>query len=156
MSAADEISFENRHPTHGADRFFIERWSPRAYSSEPIDEPTLTTLMDAARWSPSCFNDQPWRFYTSTPQTRDAYLGLLLEGNQVWAATAPVIGFLCAQKRFSATGEPNGYNAFDAGAAWMAMTMQARLLGLYTHGMGGIDKAAVADYLVSILTPRRC
>ena len=123
MSVDQDHFFQAREDAHGADKLFVERWSH------------------------SCFNDQPWRFYTSTPDTHDDYVSLLLEGNRVWASTAPVIGFLCSRKQFSSSGESNAYNAFDAGAAWMAMTLQARMSGLYTHGMGGIDKAAVAEYL---------
>jgi nitroreductase len=103
--------------------------------------------MDAARWSPSCFNAQPWRFYTSTDNTFDDFLNLLVEGNQGWAKDNAVIGFLVGEKNFEHNGKPNEWSAFDSGAAWMSMTLQARMEGLYTHGMGGIKAAEAADYL---------
>ncbi len=103
--------------------------------------------MDAARWSPSCFNAQPWRFYTSTESTFNEFLALLVEANQVWAKDTSIIGFLVAQQHFEHNGKANAYAEFDSGAAWMAMSLQARLEGLYTHGMGGIKADEVAKYL---------
>jgi len=103
--------------------------------------------MEAARWSPSCFNAQPWRFFTSTDNTFDEFLNLLVEGNQEWAKDTSVIGFLVGQRNFEHNGKANAFHSFDSGAAWMAMTLQARLEGLYTHGMGGIKADEVAEYL---------
>ncbi len=139
--------FSNREPTQGVDALFIERWSPRAFTKTEIPVATLTRIIDAARWSPSCFNDQPWRFYTSNADNFDDFLGLLVEGNQTWAANAGVLGFITARKHFAHNGEPNDFAPLDAGAAWLAMTLQARKLGLYTHGMGGIHSDAAAEYL---------
>jgi len=98
------------------------------------------------RWS-SCFNAQPWRFYTSTDATFDDFLNLLVEGNQEWAKNTSIIGFLVGQRHFEHNGKPNFYSSFDSGAAWMALTMQARMEGLHTHGMGGIKSEQVAQYL---------
>lgn len=126
---------------------FIERWSPRAFQKHVVDAATMTRIMDAARWSPSCFNAQPWRFHTSTESTFDDFLDLLVEGNQGWAKDTSVIGFLVGQKNFEHNGKPNAYSALDSGAAWMSMTLQARMEGLYTHGMGGIKADEAAEYL---------
>ena len=139
--------FSNRDAAHGVDALFVERRSPRAFTKTEIQIATLTCIIDAARWSPSCFNDQPWRFYTSNPDTFDAFLGLLVDANQAWAVNAGVLGFITARRQFTHNGEPNEFAGLDAGAAWMAMTLQARKLGLYTHGMGGIHRDAAAAYL---------
>lgn len=139
--------FEQRDAVEGVDDLFVTRWSPRAFEPGEIDQALLTRLFDAARWSPSCFNDQPWRFYTSTADTFDDFLSLLVEANQAWAKSASVIGFLCGRKNFARNGKENPYARFDSGAAWMAMTLQARMEGLYTHGMGGIRHDAVSEYL---------
>jgi len=139
--------FANRDALPGVDPLFVTRWSPRAFAKSPVDDATLARLVDAARWSPSCFNEQPWRFYTSTAETFSDYLDLLLEGNQMWACNASVIGFLAGKTRFSHNGKPNDAFALDCGAAWMALTLQARLEGLYTHGMAGIRYEAVQAYL---------
>jgi len=144
---SNQIDFSKRVNDTGVDTLFTERWSPRAFQSFDIEEAVLNRIMEAARWSPSCFNAQPWRLYTSTKQTFSDYLDLLVEGNQGWAKDTSVIGFMVAEKNFEHNGKPNAYAQFDCGAAWMALTLQARMEGLYTHGMGGIHADAAAEYL---------
>lgn len=117
------------------------------FKKTTIDDATLTRIMEASRWSPSCFNAQPWRFYTSTEASFDDFLNLLVEGNQSWAKDNAVIGFVVAEKNFEHNGQANSYASFDSGAAWMSLTLQARIEGLYTHGMGGIKTLEVAEYL---------
>ncbi len=141
------IDFSARSNNNGVDELFTQRWSPRAFEKSSIDETTLQRIMEAARWAPSCFNAQPWRFYTSTNETFDDFLNLLVEGNQGWAKDTAVIGFLIGERNFEHNGKPNTYSGFDSGAAWMAMTLQARMEGLYTHGMGGIKASEAAEYL---------
>lgn len=131
--------FSSRDAVTAVNDLFVQRWSPRAYVSDPVTEHELQTLFDAARWSPSCFNEQPWLFLTSTEATHEQFLTLLVEGNQQWAKTAPVIGFVVAAKTFARNGNDNFHATFDAGAAWMALNLQASMLGLYAHGMGGIE-----------------
>ena len=123
-----------------ADPQFMGRWSPRAFSPEPIAPEALASLFEAARWAPSCFNEQPWLFlYAVTPQDRALFLSCLVEFNQRWAGEAPVLVFVLAKKRFAKNGEPNRWAAFDAGAAWVSLALQARKLGLYAHAMAGFD-----------------
>ncbi len=136
----------NRQSIAGVSSELVDRWSPRAFSSEPVSDEILTRLIEAARWSPSCFNEQPWRFYTSNTETFEDYLGLLVDVNQQWASNAPVIGFLVGKKQFAKNGKDNSSYALDCGAAWMAMTVQAVKEGLYTHGMAGIKHEAIAEY----------
>ena len=139
--------FSQRDPQSGVADILWQRYSPRAFDKKPIDASVVARLMDAARWSPSCFNEQPWQFYTSTDESFDDFLALLVEANQDWAKNASLLGFLVARRQFDRNGKPNDYARFDSGAAWMAMTLQARTEGLYTHGMGGIHHEAVAEYL---------
>ncbi len=130
------------------DPLFIERWSPRAFSSEPIPEETLRPLFEAARWAPSCFGEQPWLFlYASTAADLDLFRTLLVDGNRVWADRAPVLAFAFARLRFARNDKANRWAQFDTGAAWMSLALQARKLGLYTHGMGGIHADKVYDAL---------
>lgn len=140
MKYSDDLpaNFSQRDPAAGVDTLFHQRWSPRSFKKVEISEDDLKTIFDAARWAPSCFNGQPWRIYTSTPASFDRFLNLLGEGNQVWAKNAGVLGFMVAKLAFDHNGKPNAYAEFDTGAAWMTLTLQARKLGLYTHGMGGI------------------
>jgi len=141
------VDFSQRAPLEGVVDLFWQRRSPRAFVKTSLPEGALARMIDAARWSPSCVNEQPWRFYTSTAETFEDYLNLLVEGNQAWAKNASVLGFLVAKRQFDRNGEANPYARFDSGAAWMAMTLQARTEGLYTHGMGGILADAAAEYL---------
>ena len=122
------------------DRMFIDRWSPRTFSSEPIKEGDIHTMFEAARWSPSCFNEQPWRFvYAHRQDDLEMFRSVLAEGNQVWANSAPLLVLVFSKRHFTHNGKPNRWANFDTGAAWMALALQAYQLGLYTHGMGGFD-----------------
>ena len=122
------------------DNMFIERWSPRAFLPDPIEQDDINTLFDAARWSPSCFNEQPWRFvYAQQPNDLENFRTALMESNQVWANQAPLLVFAFSKKTFTHNDKPNRWADFDTGAAWMALSLQANKLGLYTHGMGGFD-----------------
>ena len=141
------MTTSTRDPLPGVLPIFYQRWSPRAFTPSPVNADALARIMDAARWSPSCFNDQPWRFYTSTDETFDQYLNLLNEKNRSWAKDASVIGFLIGCKTFRHNNQPNSSFALDCGAAWMAMSLQANAEGLHTHGLAGIDRQGVAEYL---------
>jgi nitroreductase len=137
-----------RQAEFAIDPLFIRRWSPRAFDRSPIPENIIKSLFEAARWAMSCYNEQPWLFlYASSEEDLKIYRSLLAEFNQKWAINAPVIGFLFARRRFKRNDKPNDWASFDCGAAWMAMTIQARLLGLYTHGMGGFDREKIYDAL---------
>lgn len=133
---------DNKRVTEATvDPLFINRWSPRALDPSPIPPETIQTLFEAARWAPSCFNDQPWLFvYADTAELRATYMEILADGNRVWCKNAPVLAILFARRRFAHNNKPNGWAVFDCGAAWMSLTVQARLLGLYTHAMAGFSK----------------
>ena len=96
-----KIDFSARENPMGVDELFMQRWSPRAFQKTSIDDASMSRIMEAARWSPSCFNAQPWRFYTSTTDTFNDFLNLLVEGNQGWAKDNAVIGFLVGEKNLS-------------------------------------------------------
>jgi nitroreductase len=143
MSDKYEADFSQRDPLEGVDPLFYQRWSPRAFQQKPVSDADLQQVIEAARWSPSCYNEQPWLFITSTAQSHERFVNLLVEQNQIWARNAPVLGFIVAGKQFAKNGNDNFHALFDSGSAWMAMTLQARMLGLHTHGMGGINYAGV-------------
>ena len=128
------------------DQRFLERWSPRAFLSEPIPDKHLLTMFEAARWSPSCFNAQPWRFvYATLGEQKTALLDALVESNREWASRAPVIAYAFSYNIFDHNGKPNRWAEFDTGAAWMALTFQANQLGYHTHAMGGFDTNRVCE-----------
>ena len=122
----------------------VGRWSPRAFDASDIAPPDLQTLFDAARWAPSAFNAQPWRFlYARRGDAHwDDFLKLLLPGNAGWAQNASALIFILSDTLMEKPGNepaPSWSHSFDAGAAWAMMALQARALGYYSHGMTGVN-----------------
>ena len=123
---------------------FLNRWSPRAFSGEPVSEDELAAVFEAARWAPSCYNMQPWHYiYESDGDSRQAILDTFMDGNRIWAQQAPVVGLVVALVKAKGAGSRD----FDVGAATMAMTLQATMLGLYTHMMAGIHVEAAHELI---------
>ena len=119
---------------------FIERWSGREHDGTEITKEEAEKLFEAARWAPSSYNEQPWKFYTpKTEEEKEKYFSLLAEGNQEWVKNTGLLCFVTAKKILTKTGEPNRFYAFDAGAAWMSFALQAQAMGLNAHAMGGFD-----------------
>lgn len=145
--ASEEVK-NNRKPDHGIDSMFVDRWSPRAFSSEPLTHEQIHTLFEAARWAPSCFNEQPWVFvYATSREDRQAFTNVLVQKNQLWAGQAPLLIFILARCRFKQNGRENRHAAFDAGAAWMSLALQARKMGLYAHAMAGFNQKKAYELL---------
>ena len=136
----------HRQSEYSIDPMFLDRWSPRAFTGEAVSEETLLTILDAAHWAPSSGNGQPWRFIYARRDTEawPVLLDILDESNQRWAKNAGALLILVSQThRISMpSGERRAIytHAFDTGAAWFALAMQTMQLGLYAHGMGGIDR----------------
>ena len=127
------------HPIHDHLR---NRWSPRAFSSEPVPHDVLRSLFEAARWSPSSNNEQPWRFIVATREDSDTHarlLSTLAETNQFWAKHAPVLGIAVSALTFARTGQPNRVAFYDTGAAMAGLTLEATDRGLFVHQMAGFD-----------------
>ncbi len=142
------MSGSNRVTEAQVDEMFIDRWSPRSFTSQPIAQWEIDSMLEAARWAPSCYNEQPWSFaYATTEKDRARFASALVEQNQVWAAKAPLLMFVVVSKQFKMTGELNGFAVFDGGAAWMSLALQARKLGLYAHGMAGFSKEKASEIL---------
>lgn len=138
----------SRTPDHPIDPLFVERWSPRAFNAEPIDLATLLRLFEAARWAPSGFNAQPWRFLyarNGTPHWAPLF-DTLLPFNQTWAQRASALVLVLSSTGWVPPGkserEALASHAFDTGAAWASLALQAHLAGWQTHAMGGFDHAA--------------
>jgi nitroreductase len=108
----------------------------------------LQTLFEAARWAPSSNNTQPWRFlYAVEPEDRERFLAGLSRANQLWARGAGAIAYLLVRRDRSAGPDPSPVSRFDAGAAWMSLALQAELLGLSAHAVGGLDRERVYGLL---------
>ena len=134
-----------RHSALPIDTMFLDRWSPRAFTGEPIEEADLMTILEAARWAPSSYNAQPWRFIYARRETRswDKLLGLLTPNNQSWASRAAALVVLVSNSLMRPPGGerdvPSYTHTLDAGTASGFLALQANKLGLYVHGMIGLD-----------------
>lgn len=125
------------------------RWSPRAFDEHrAVPKALQRQLLEAARWAPSCFGDQPWRFVVwdrfANAAAHAAALACLVEGNRTWAQRAPLLVAAFADTLFRANEAPNRWGAYDTGAASLSLALQATALGLQAHQMGGFDVAAVS------------
>lgn len=141
MSAPSNKVAVTRYPVHPLIR---DRWSPRAFADQPVDRETLGSLLEAARWTASCFNEQPWIFIIASRQDDPAkferILHCLIPGNQTWAQNAPILMISLARTTFASTGQPNRHAWHDVGAATAQLTLQATSLRLSVHPMAGIDR----------------
>lgn len=118
------------------------RWSPRAFSSQPIPEADVLSMLEAARWSPSAVNEQPWSFLVIPRSDTAAFelaLSCLAEGNVVWAQHVPLLILSVARLVRTRDGSPNGSALYDLGQAVAHLTVQAAALGLSVHQMGGFS-----------------
>jgi nitroreductase len=138
----------NRVADREIDPQFVQRWSPRAMSGEPVSEADLLRLFEAARWAPSSGNNQPWRFIYARAGTPhfDPFYGLLGERNQTWCARAGALIVVLSRITFD-DGRPARTHSFDAGAAWMSLALQASRMGLVAHGMAGFSYARARSEL---------
>lgn len=126
---------------------FTRRRSVRAFSERGVEPEKLDSVLEAARWAPSCYNEQPWRFVVATKEDpdgdHDRLLGCLSEGNRRWAREAPVLMFSAAKLFFDRNGEPNRHALHDVGLAVGNLVAQATSLGLSVHQMAGFDREKV-------------
>ena len=138
-----------RQPARAIEALFVQRWSPRAMSGETINDAELLTLLEAARWAPSSYNNQPWRFLYAKRDTPHwpVFFDLLIEANQRWAHNAAVMLVLLSKNTFEHNGEPAPTHTFDTGAAWQNLALQGAAHGLVVHGMQGFDADKARDVL---------
>ncbi|PCJ40714.1 MAG: nitroreductase [SAR86 cluster bacterium] len=126
------------------------RWSGVSYDAErPVNQAQLLAIMEAARWAPSCFGDQPWRYIVcNKADNAEAWQKLydcLAEGNQPWCINAPVLIAACHDTQFSMNDDPNPWGAYDTGAASVSMCIQAADLGLMSHQMAGFSADLIRE-----------
>ena len=132
---------EYRKTEYDIDSIFSNRWSPRAMSGEEISKKELMCLFEAAKWAPSSYNNQPWRFLYAIKNTKnwDLFFNLLAEGNKAWVKNAAVLLVVIPKKTLDYNGKPSITHSFDAGAAWENLALQGSVMGLVVHGMQGFD-----------------
>ncbi|MHB1539929.1 MAG: nitroreductase family protein [Steroidobacteraceae bacterium] len=130
-----------RRADHTIDRIFLDRWSPRAMSGEPLSHEELLSLFEAARWAPSSGNGQPWRILFARRDTPEwpVFFGLLASGNQIWCVRAAALVVFVSRTPHERTGRPSVTHSYDTGAAWGYFALQGYLKGYVVHGMEGFD-----------------
>ena len=146
ISIEESIDKENelqtpRKPNYEINPLFTNRWSPRSMTAEEIPDENLMALFEAARWAPSSYNNQPWRFIYAKRNTQhwERLFNLLADGNKIWAKDAAVLVCMISRKNFEYNEKFSITHQFDAGAAWENLALEATSRGLVTHGMQGFD-----------------
>ncbi len=120
------------------------RWSGRAYDAvKSVSHEQIIALLEAARWAPSCFGDQPWRFIVwdknTDAQAWQQAFDCIVPNNQTWVKEAPVLMLICAGSLFEHNQTPNRWGQHDTGAAAENLCLQASSMGLMAHQMGGFN-----------------
>jgi nitroreductase len=135
---------EGRKPNYAIAPLLLDRWSPRSMTGEPLTDEELFPLFEAARWAPSSYNGQLWRFIIARRENSDEFarfLELLVPANQAWAGNAAVLVVVASRTRSEHNDKPAITHAFDAGAAWENLALEAARRELVAHGMQGFDYA---------------
>ncbi len=140
MEISEEIK-ANRTPDYPIHPLIFSRWSPRSMTGEELTDKELFSLFEAARWAPSSYNNQPWRFiYTKKGSSSwNSFLEFLIESNQAWASKASCLLVVISSKFFEHNQKPAQTHSFDTGAAWQNMALEGSRKGLVVHAMQGFD-----------------
>ncbi|MBO3458842.1 nitroreductase family protein [Aetokthonos hydrillicola Thurmond2011] len=132
-------SADTQYPVHD---LISKRWSPLAFSERLVEQEKLLSVLEAARWAASSYNEQPWSYIVATRDNQaefDLLLSCLAEGNQPWAKNAPVLMLSVAKLNFERNGVENRHALHDVGAASAQLAIQATSLGLFIHQMAGFN-----------------
>ncbi|MEW9673314.1 nitroreductase family protein [Ammoniphilus sp. 3BR4] len=138
MSNLNSVVEKFRQPTYEIDPVFLNRWSPRSFLEKEVPQDVLLSLFEAARWAPSAFNLQPWRFILArTKEDREKFYPFIGEFNRTWCEKAPVLALIIS--KVASDNGPNRSHSFDTGSAWGYLALEAVKKGLITHPMTGFD-----------------
>ncbi len=134
------------------ERLFAQRWSTRAFDPDKaVASEQLAACLEAARWAPSCFGEEPWRYIVADRFVdADSWArvhGALAPKNGLWAQHAPILIVAAAEETFSHNGNANRWSEYDTGQATICLSLQAAAEGLVTHQMGGFDADALKQLL---------
>jgi nitroreductase len=135
------IQAQTRQSTYKINRLILNRWSSRSMTGEELDDDTIMSLFEAARWAPSSYNNQPWRFIYAKRNTENwnKLFNLLAEANKVWTKNAALLVVVVSRKNFEYNEKYSITHQYDAGAAWENLALEASSRGLVAHGMQGFD-----------------
>lgn len=139
----------NRVAAHDIDSVYLKRWSPRSFANKDVDQPTLNSLFEAARWAPSAANIQPWQFiYAKSAEDRETFLSFIKDGNISWCKHAPVLIAVVSKCNWPKGNDLNPTHAFDTGTAWGYLALEAARKGLIAHAMGGFNREKAKQVLL--------
>ena len=129
-------SAQNQYPINALSK---GRWSPRAFSNQPVEPGQLKSILEAARWSASAGNEQPWYFMVGIhpDETWMKLFDTLMEGNKTWVGSVPVLLLSIRKKTRGEKNEENGYSSYDTGQSVAHLSIEAMNHGLYVHQMAG-------------------
>jgi len=132
---------ENRTFDYEILELIQNQWSPRAFDSKhAVADEDLMALIEAARYAPSCFNEQPWRYILANGgENYEKILNTLAPTNQIWASKAPAFILILAKQKFTYHENENRWHLFDAGTSWGYLNLEAQRRGMITHAIGGFD-----------------
>lgn len=141
--------FENRESTYPIQFSLLSRVSTRAFSEERLSEAELMELFEAARWAPSSYNNQPWRFvYARRGEPEwDTLFNALVDFNKSWCKNADTLVAIISRQNFEHNGKPAVTASLDTGAAWMSLAFEAHARDMVAHGMEGFDYEALKKAL---------
>ncbi len=136
---------DTQYPIH---ELLSRRWSPRAFAERSVEPAKIQSLLEAARWASSCFNEQPWVFLMATVDKTTEHsqlLSCLAEGNRVWAKRAPLLMMTLAKSNFDHNSKPNRHALHDVGLAVGNLVVQATAMDLVVHQMAGIHPETIRE-----------
>lgn len=138
-----------RKAEYPIDPLFINRWSARAMSGKLVTQEEINSLLEAMRWAPSSYNEQPWRVlyaFKDTPEW-NLFFDLLVPFNQEWVKNASALMLVISKNNFTQNNTYSVSHSFDAGAATQNLALQGELLDLVVHGMAGFDYKKAKEIL---------
>lgn len=140
---------DHRTADHPIESLFLKRWSPRAMNGTALDQSDLNQLLEAARWAPSSYNEQEWRFLYAHRDSEhwSTFFNLLMEANQAWCQHAGVLVLVISAKTFQKNGKPNRVHSLDTGMAVQNFLLQAGSMGLVAHAMAGFNTSQAPQAL---------
>ena len=141
--------FQNRESTYPILPLLLSRVSYRAFSEERLTEEELMALFEAARWAPSSYNNQPWRFIYVRRDDKSwaTFFNVLIDWNKKWCAKADTLVLVVSRNNFSHNNKPSVTARFDTGAAWMSLAIEAHARNIIAHGMQGFNYEAIRKEL---------
>ncbi|GET22333.1 hypothetical protein JCM18694_25790 [Prolixibacter denitrificans] len=120
-------------------KMVAERFSPTTFNNQPVSDELINDMLDVARWAPSSYNEQPWKFLVAHngEENFQKIYNALMEGNQNWAGDAPVLVVTLANNNYARNGKPNRHAWHDTGMAMGFFLMAGVEAGVQVHQMGG-------------------